>query len=105
MWVFEVRPRSSRKGWKAMECRRNCRAARSMPAAHAHAEDDQVDDEQEDDRRFEDQHPAVVLLGPEELVEVVEGLELFVDRVVPVGEVEAGADALVDAGEVPVAEE
>ena len=68
-------------------------------------EHDQVDDEQQDDGDFQDQHEAVVAVALEELVEVVEGLELVVDGVVPVGEVEAGGDGLVDAGEVPVAEE
>lgn len=68
-------------------------------------EHEEVDDEEEDDGRFEDEHPAIVAVGLEELVEFVEGLEFFVDGFLPVGEVEAGGDGLVDAGEVPVAEE
>ena len=47
----------------------------------------------------------VVPLRLQQLVQVVQRLELLVDRAVPVGEVEAGGEALVDAGEVPVAEE
>ena len=44
-------------------------------------------------------------VGAEELVEVVERLELLVDRVMPVGEVESLTQALIDARQVPVAEE
>src|SRR5436305_7410554 len=68
-------------------------------------QDHQVDDEQQHDRQLQHQHRAVVLIGAEDLVEVVQGLELVVDRAVPVGQVEAVGQPLVDARQVPVAEE
>lgn len=68
-------------------------------------QDDEVDDEEEDDGGFEDHHPAVVVVLFEDLIHGIEGVEFFVDGAVPVGEVEASGDGLVDSGEVPVAEE
>ena len=44
---------------------------------------------------FQREHPAVVAVGSEDLVEVVEGFELFVDRAMPVAEVKAGGKALI----------
>ena len=41
-------------------------------------------------------------LGP---YEVVEGFEFFVNGVMPIGQMKAGGDGLVNAGEVPIAEE
>jgi len=78
-----------------------------MPRVSAGAadEEDDVDDEEEAHGDFEDEEVAVEAVGLEELVEVVEGFEFFVDGFVPFGEVETGGDGLVDAGEVPVAEE
>lgn len=75
---------------------------KSVAAAEEH---DEVDDEKEDDGGFEDEHVAVVAVALEELVELVEGFEFFVVGALPVGEVEAGGEGLVDAGEMPVAEE
>ena len=55
-----------------------------MPAAFE--EHDQVDDEEQDDGDFEHEHVAVVAVGLEELVEVVEGFEFFVGGFVPVAD-------------------
>ena len=86
-------------------------ACRLLPAAgtsllfESHNQHDEVDDEEQDDGDFEQEHPAVIVILLEKLVHVVEGLEFFVDGAVPVGEVKTGGDGLIDAGEVPVAEE
>jgi hypothetical protein len=68
-------------------------------------EDDEVDDEEEDDGDFEGEHPAVVAVLGEELVEIVEGTEFGVDSAMPVREMEAGGDVFVEAGKMPIAKE
>ena len=75
-----------------------------MPS-HAEKKHDEVDDEQKHDGDLQREHPAVHAVLVEELVKLVEGLEFFVDGVMPVGQVETRGEALVDAREVPVAEE
>src|SRR5688500_14089388 len=69
-----------------------------------HEDEDEVDDEEEDDGGFEDEHPAVGLVVLEELVEVVEGADFFVNESMPFAEVEARGDGVMHAGEVPVAD-
>src|SRR5437867_2355441 len=80
---------------------------RDMPiklSPQPHEQDNQVNHEQHYDGQFENEHRAVVLVGPQDLVEAVQRLEFFVDGAVPVGQVEAVGQALVDARQVPVAE-
>lgn len=68
-------------------------------------EEDEIDDEEEDDGGFEPEHEPVVAVLLEEFVEAVERAEFFVDGAVPVAQVEDAGSILVDAGEVPFAEE
>ena len=65
----------------------------------------QIDNEQQHNGRFEDQHQAIGLVVLEQLIQVVERLEFFVDRPVPIAQMKAGGDVLVNSREVPIAEE
>ena len=67
-----------------------------------HEEDDQINDEEQDDGGFQDQHSAVGLVVVEKLIQVVEGLEFFVNCPVPVREVEPAGNIFVDAREMQV---
>ncbi len=78
---------------------------KSSGSFSADHEEDQIDDKQQDHCHLQREHPAIAAIGLEDQVQVVEGFELFVDGAVPVAEVEAGGEALVEVGEVPVAEE
>lgn len=68
-------------------------------------EEDEIDDEEKNDGGFEPEHEPVVAVLLEELVEAVERPEFLVDGAVPVAQVEDAGGVLVDAGEVPFAEE
>ena len=65
----------------------------------------QIDNEQQHDGRFQQEHPAVGLIVIQELIQVIESLQFTCDSAMPITEMEAGGDILVDAGEVPIAEE
>jgi len=64
-----------------------------------------IDDEEDDDGDLECEHPAVGLVVLQHFVEFADGAELVIDGAVPVAGVEPGGGHLVEAGDVPVAEE
>src|ERR1043166_63660 len=69
----------------------------------AHQQQNQIDHEEQYNRQLQQQHPAIVLVQFKDLIKAVEGLELFVHRAVPIREMEASGDILINPGEVPVA--
>ena len=70
-----------------------------------HDQNHQIDNEEQHDGGLENDHPAIVLVVLEELIEIVERLELAVDRSMPVAEMKARSNTFVDARKMPVPEE
>src|SRR5438094_7403364 len=77
----------------------------SCSAFESDEEQNQINHEQQHNGRFEDQHQAIGLIVLEQLVQIVERLEFFINCAVPIAKMKAGGDVLVNAREVPIAEE
>ena len=63
-----------------------------------HRQHHQIDDEQQHHRYFQNQHPPIIPLGGQQLIQIIQCFQLLVDRVVPVRQMEARGKRLVDAG-------
>src|SRR5581483_8476444 len=66
-------------------------------------QDHKVNDEQQHDGHFQGQHPPVVLVVLEQLIEIVKGLELAIDGAMPVAQMKPGGNVFVNAREMPIA--
>lgn len=88
-----------------LETKKTKQSEEAVDSLLQHDNHNQIDDEEQDNGRFEDEHPAVGLVVVEKLVEVVERFDFFVDVFMPFGEVKTGGDHVVDAGEMPIADE
>ena len=73
-----------------------------LPGLDAKKQDHEVDHKQQHDCHFEDEHPTIGLIVIEQLVKVVECLQLFVDRPVPIAKVKTGGDSLIDSRQMPI---
>src|SRR6266567_2393798 len=71
----------------------------------AQEQNHQINHEQQHDRYFQYQHPAVGLIVVEQLIEISQGLELSINGPMPIGQMESGRNVLVNARQVPIAEE
>ena len=65
----------------------------------------QIDNEQQHNGRFEDQHQAIGLVVLQQLVKIVQRLQFFIDRPVPIAQMKAGGDVLVNSRQMPITEE
>ena len=65
-----------------------CRGSnhQSLRMSQSHDEDHHVDDKQHGHRSFQDQHPPIVLLCPQQLVELIDRFQLLIDCLMPVAE-------------------
>src|SRR5207247_10094385 len=70
----------------------------------AEKEHDQVDHEQQHTHAFQQEHPAIVLVSFQQLIQIVQRLELLLDGLVPVGKMEPRGDVFVNTGQMPVTE-
>src|SRR5262249_34839073 len=61
--------------------------------------------EQQHDGDFQDEHPTVRLVMVQQLIQIIQSLQFAIDSSVPISEVEAGGNFLVNASQVPVAKE
>ena len=62
-----------------------------------------INHEQHNDPHLQHEHPAVVLIVPQELVHLIQCFQFLINGAVPVGQVESAAQALVDSCQVPIA--
>src|SRR5678815_3587990 len=78
------------------------RPAVSSSGTDPHEENDEIDDEEQDDGGFQDEHPTIVLIVLQDLVEITERLQLLFHGLMPIAQVKARGEVLIEPGEMPV---